>query len=404
MAELKMDGKVKVIDAVMGAGKTTKAFEIIEGASRQEKFIYITPFLDEIKRIKSTIKSRQFVEPTNNLAGGRKLDSLKRHIEDGLDIAATHSLFEMADDELIEMIEASGYTLILDEVMDVIDKAAVSPSDMRILLEKRFIEIDDNKVDWIAPAAEYEYGRFDDIKMLAEAGNLYYHRNKFLIWAFPPRVFASFNQVYVLTYLFKAQIQRYYFDLYKIPYEVLSVKDGEIVPYDKTADNRQELRALIDLYEGDHNAHGDAQFSFSKGWMTRRKPEEMEAIQKSIYTYVRRVTGAKSGDVLWTTLKDFQNDLKGRGYSKGFIPVNMRATNDYADRSVLIYAYSRFMNPIEKSFFQDNGVRVNEDLLALSDMLQWIWRSRIRNGESISLYLPSARMRELLEAWAKYRI
>src|SRR5699024_5896461 len=141
-------------------------------------------------------------------------DSLKRHIEDGLDIAATHSLFEMADDELIEMIEASGYTLILDEVMDVIDKAAVSPSDMRILLEKRFIEINDNKVDWIAPAAEYEYGRFDDIKMLAEAGNLYYHRNKFLIWAFPPRVFASFNQVYVLTYLFKAQIQRYYFDLY----------------------------------------------------------------------------------------------------------------------------------------------------------------------------------------------
>ena len=404
MEGLKMNGKIKVIDAVMGAGKTTKAFEIIEKANRNEKFIYITPFLDEIKRVKNSVKTRQFVEPTNNIAGGRKLDSLKRHIEDGLNIAATHSLFEMADDELIEMIESSDYTLILDEVMDVIDKATVSPSDMRILLEKKFIEIIDNKVNWIAPAVEYEYGRFDDIKMLAEAGNLYYHRNKFLIWAFPPRVFASFNRVYVLTYLFKAQIQRYYFDLYKIPYEVLSVKDGEIVPYDKTADNRQELRALIDLYEGTHNDHGETQFSFSKGWMTRRSSEEMESIQRSIYTYVRRVAGAKSNEVLWTTLKDFQNDLKGRGYSKGFIPVNMRATNDYADRSVLIYAYSRFMNPIEKSFFQDNGIQVNEDLLALSDMLQWIWRSRIRNGEPIKLYLPSSRMRGLLKRWANYEI
>lgn len=397
--------KVKVIDAVMGAGKTTKAFEIIEQAGADKKFIYITPFLAEIERVKNSIKSRQFVEPTNNIAGGRKMDSLKRHIEDGLNIAATHSLFEMADDELIEMIEASEYTLILDEVMDVIDKAAVSPSDMRLLLEKNFITIENNSVKWIAPAAEYEYGRFDDIKMLAQAGNLYYHRKEFLIWAFPPRVFAAFDQVYVLTYLFRAQIQRYYFDLYKIPYEVLSVKDGEIVPYDKTADKRAELRALIDVYEGDHNSHGQHSiFAFSKGWLNRRTPEELDAIQKSIYSYVRRIAGAKSGDVLWTTLKDFEHALKGRGYSKGFLPVNMRATNEYADRSVLIYAYSRFMRPIEKTFFQDNGVTVDEELLALSEMLQWIWRSRIRNGEPIKLYLPAVRMRRLLDAWANYEI
>ena len=123
-----------------------------------------------------------------------------------------------------------------------------------------------------------------------------------------------------------------------------------------------------------------------------------------MYSYVRRITKAKSSDVLWTTLKDLEHHLKGRGYSKGFIPVNTRATNDYADRSVLLYAFSRFMNPYEKSFFQDNGVRVNEDLLALSDMLQWIWRSRIRKGETINLYLPSARMRRLLKEWANYEI
>lgn len=397
--------KIQVIDAVMGAGKTTRMIEEIERADLSRKFIYITPFLDEIERIKKSVKSRQFEAPTKNVEGGRKLTSLKRLIEDGKNVAATHSLFEMADDELIELLEASDYTLILDEVMDVIDKATVSSSDMRILLDKEFIKIEDNRVEWTATAAEYEGGRFDDIRLLAEAGNLYYHRNQFLIWAFPPRVFAAFKKVTVLTYLFDAQVQRYYFDLYKIPYVKYSVIDNEIVPYNRKADNRAELFKLIELYDGDHNRHGNySEFAFSKGWMTRRTEAELEAIQKSIYSYVRRVANAKSSEVLWTTLKDFEHDLRGSGYSKGFIPVNMRATNDYADRHVLVYAFSRFMNPYEKSFFQDNGVTVNEDLLALSDMLQWIWRSRIRNGESIKLYLPSSRMRGLLKRWANYEI
>jgi len=397
--------KVRVIDAVMGAGKTTKMIDEINNADRSRKFIYITPFLDEIERIQKAVTSRKFEAPTNNVEGGRKLTSLKRLIEDGKDIAATHSLFEMADGELIEILEASDYTLILDEVMDVIDKAAVSPSDMRLLLDRDIIKIEGNQVKWDDPEMIYEWGQFDNIRLLAEAGNLYYHRSRFLIWAFPPRVFAAFNKVIVLTYLFDAQVQRYYFDMYDIPYQKYSLIDNEIVPYNRKADNRAQLFDLIDLYDGEHNKHGESsEFAFSRGWMNRRDEDELKAIQRSMYSYVRRIAKAKSSDVLWTTLKDFEHELKGRGYSKGFIPVNTRATNDYADRYALMYVFSRFMNPYEKSFFQDNGVRVNEDLLALSDMLQWIWRSRIRNGEPIQLYLPSARMRRLLKQWANYEI
>ncbi|MGO1061086.1 hypothetical protein ACTL32_18390 [Planococcus sp. FY231025] len=396
--------RVKVIDAVMGAGKTTFALSHIDQAPADEKFIYVTPFLDEIQRVIKTVKSRKFVEPTNAVAGGRKMDALKRQIEDGENIAATHSLFEMADDELLALLEASNYTLILDEVMDVIDKAAVSPSDMRLLLDKEYIRIVDNQVVWTAPEAEYDYGRFDDIKLLAQAGNLYYHRQKFLIWAFPPKIFQAFDNIFVLTYLFNAQIQRYYFDLYDIQYELCGVLNDQLTEYDSRADNRKQLFALIDLYEGDHNMHGEASTSFSRGWLNRRTADELEAIKKSIYTYVRRVTNAKSNEVLWTVLKDYRSELQGKGYSKGFLSNNIRATNDFADRHVLIYAYSRFMNPYEKSFFQDQGVTVNEELLALSDMVQWIWRSRIRNGEPIQLYLPPSRMRRLLIAWSKYEI
>ena len=32
-------------------------------------------------------------------------------------------------------------------------------------------------------------------------------------------------------------------------------------------------------------------------------------------------------------------------------------------------------------------------------MVQWIWRSAIRDGNEVNLYIPSRRMRELLIGW-----
>jgi len=395
---------VTVIDSIMGAGKTTYAIDKINNASPLERFIYITPFLAEVERVIKSVENRDFVQPTTQVEGGSKLTSLKRLIEDGKDIVATHSLFEMADDELRELLRKNNYTLILDEVMSVIDRASVSPSDMRILLDIGFITIENNQVQWIATEEQYAYGEYDRIKNLAKAGTLFYHRNKYLIYAFPPSIFETFTGVYVLTYLFEAQLMKYYFDLYKIPYELKAVRDGELVAYDVRKEGREQLRALINLYEGTHNECGERPTAFSKSWLGRRSPKELDAIKKSMFSYVQNVTKAKSNEVLWTTIKDFQSDLKGKGYTKGFLACNARASNEYADRSTLMYCYNRYMHPIESSFFQDNKVTVSEDKLAVSDLLQWVWRSRIRNGKEINLYMPSSRMRELLDAWARYEI
>lgn len=57
------------------------------------------------------------------------------------------------------------------------------------------------------------------------------------------------------------------------------------------------------------------------------------------------------------------------------------------------------MNPLVKNFFLDNGVEVEEDSYALSEMVQLIFRAAIRDGKPITVYFPSKRMRELLEDW-----
>ncbi|MDU2239372.1 MAG: hypothetical protein E7E23_02250 [Paenibacillus sp.] len=395
--------KVTVIDAIMGAGKTNFAIQYMTEAPADKRFIYITPFLTEVDRIIENVKGRNFMQPTNANSEGRKLRSLKELIIDGQDIAATHSLFKTADDELIHLLKGAGYTLILDEVMDVIEPVNIKTGDIRILLDGNKIEIIDNKVVWKEPG--YDADRFNDIKLYAEAENLFIYRDTYILWAFPKRVFECFDDVFIMTYLFEAQNMSYYFKLHNIQYDTVSVRDGMITDHDVKQERREDLIKLIDVHEGKMNETGN-KHAYSASWLRRgkRDAERLETVKKNLRNYLRNVLNAPINAIMWSTLKEVEQTLKGRGYATASIPVNARATNEYADKWALAYVFNRFKNPYETSFFEDNGIKVDEDKLAVSDLLQWIWRSRIRKGEPVSLYLPSSRMRSLLQAWANYEI
>jgi len=102
---------------------------------------------------------------------------------------------------------------------------------------------------------------------------------------------------------------------------------------------------------------------------------------------------------MWSTYIEDKKKLSGKGYSKGFITYNERATNKYKDRTCLVYTVNPYMNVGKKMYFQNNGIDVKEDLWALSTAIQWIWRSAIREGSSIDIYIPSSRLRTLLFQW-----
>lgn len=403
--------KIKVIDSIMGSGKTSWAIQYMNAAPSNVKFIYITPYLAEVDRIKES-SERSFIEPNNNNnKDGSKMRSLKQLIVEGVDIVSTHSLFQTADDELLELLTDSGYTLILDEVMDVIERANVTQRDIRDLQRLEHIKIENNQVVW--QCDDYDTNaRYYDIMKLSKSGNLFYHRGEFLIWAFPPRIFKAFDDVYVMTYLFDGQIQRYYFDLYKFEYEFYSVKhDGvsyRLNDYDKRSENREELIKLIDLYDGNLNEVGERDNAFSATFLRNMTLEKEDEVRNNLYNYFRNILKAKGKEILWTTLlgdnESVRRGLTGKGYARSFLQCNARATNEYQERWALAYVFNRYMNPIERAFFEDNGIKINQEALAVSDLLQWIYRSRIRNGESINLYLPSSRMRGLLKAWSNYEI
>lgn len=57
---------IQVCDAIMGTGKSSAAITYMN-EHRNEKFIYITPYLEEAERIKNGCKDMHFIEPSDKL-------------------------------------------------------------------------------------------------------------------------------------------------------------------------------------------------------------------------------------------------------------------------------------------------------------------------------------------------
>ena len=82
-----------------------------------------------------------------------------------------------------------------------------------------------------------------------------------------------------------------------------------------------------------------------------------------------------------------------------WVATQTRATNDYDHKTHLVHAFNRYPNTAVKSYLQDYGQIVDDDIFALCELLQWIWRSAIRKGEPITLCIVSTRMRKLFDKW-----
>lgn len=396
--------KITIIDSMMGTGKTTYAINKMQKSSNYN-YVYITPYLSEIQRIKTSITNKKFYEPVN--IGNGKLDSLHDLLLKNKNIASTHALFKTANEDTKALLNANNYILILDEVMDVIEQVPLKKDDLKLLLENELISIDydnNNLVKWNPNKIEVST-QYDRIKQMILNENVYMVNNTLLMWTFPVEIFKAFKKVYVLTYLFKGQIQRYYYDLYKLDYEYKSIHKvdndyvlGEYIEkYDMSS-----IRNRINILDDKINIIGDNEYALSSSWYDKDKNKLLitQLKNNTLNYFVHKIKG-KSKDNMWTTYKKQKSKLSGKGYSRGFVSLTARATNDYADKYNLAYLSNVFLNPIVKQFFVDRGVQVEENVYALSELVQWIYRSRIRkcNDESINIYIPSSRMRRLLENW-----
>lgn len=393
---------VKVCDAIMGSGKTESAIHQIN-TDHDSRYIFITPYLDEVERIKKSCADRHFAAPINK--GDGKLDDLHKLIASRVNIASTHALFRRYNETTLSLIQAGGYKLILDEVFEVYEHLGISKKDLDMLTRDGMISVDDEGVvHWLKDGYE---GRFEDLRDMCLTESVILHNNVLVLWMFPIDVFKAFKDVIILTYMFDAQAQKYYFDMNDVEIEYIGTeqKDGEFHFCDQPhiPEYVRTLREKIHILDDEKlNGIGNSYTSLSSSWYDRARNNnrwQIKQLKDNIGNVFKNRFQSGSGKNLWTCFKPHSDALKGKGYTKGFVACNIRATNAYRDRDCLAYCVNIFYNPLMKNYFLDHNVLVKEEKYALSEMVQWIWRSAIRDGNEIWIYIPSKRMRTLLINW-----
>ena len=399
---------IRVCDAIMGSGKSSAAITYMNEHCT-DKFIYITPYLDEAARIKANCPLLHFVEPSKGIAeyGFSKTGHTLALLAEGRNIATTHQAFLYYTQETLDLISQKGYKLIIDENVNVLEKCAFPLGDLQTCV----------RAGYIAEHADGRYELVDD----SYSGTAFTHvfrmlRSRELLrdpdddehvhyWALPPALIKSFSDVFILTYLFDGQDIHHFLEMYQIAYKRIGVRKGSDGVFRFDDDNFYipdyvgELGKHIHIYDNPKmNAIGDGFYDLSMNWFSRS--DNVTRLKSNVYNYFRNIMGDDTSALrMWGTYDNAQTQLRGRGYSNKFVIFNEKATNKYRDRNVLVYAVNLFMNAGQKRFYQKRGVNVSDDIYALSSMVQWIWRSAIRDGGEVYIYIPSSRMRGLLIKW-----
>lgn len=394
---------VKVCDMIMGSGKTQSAITLMN-QDKEGRYIFITPYLEEVNRIKSSCSSRHFKDPQSKSEGG-KLENLHYLLSAKHNIASTHALFEAYNEETIGLIRDGEYKLVLDEVFQAVRIIKISPKDLQIL-KKDLIDVGENyRVRWIRD--DYD-GLFNEYRDMCLTGNVLLYNGYLLLWEFPIEVFQAFKEIIILTYMFDSQVQKYYFDANGIEFQYIGTvyengvyhfSDTPVMPW-----YVRELPEKIHIVDDNKlNKIGDVRSHLSSSWYAKAKASkgqpQIKQMRNNLSNLFKHRCGSSSDRNMWTVFKDYQNLLKGKGYTKGFLSCNIRATNAYRNRDCLAYCVNVYYNPLLKNYFLEHGIEVREDEYALSEMIQWVWRSAIRDGNEIWVYIPSRRMRELFQNW-----
>lgn len=383
----------------MGRGKSSAAIQYMNRHKDAKRFLYVTPYLNEVDRI---CEQCDFEQPDSDTYS--KSASLKMMLREGRSIAATHALFYLLDDEALEIISEKRYVLIVDESIDIVNKVPVTASDLEILLGQMTSEDTSGRLTWTA--SDYS-GKLEEYREIADDGSLFRLDNA-LIGVMSPRLLQSFSEVFMLTYLFDGQYMKAYLDFYDMPYRIVGIQksdDGFSFSDMPDAPPPLDYHHLIHILDNPTmNQVGERRTALSKNWFAQRSydDEEIVSLRRNMRNYFNVLNHTGSDQRLWTCFKDDRNKLIDRRtgrFRKDFLQIGARATNAYRNCSHLAYMINRFADPNMKKFFYTKGCIVDEDKFALSEMLQWIWRSAIRDDKPIDLYIPSSRMRKLLTDW-----
>lgn len=408
--------EITVIDSIKRSGKTSWIMHYISKAPMYEKFVYIVQ--DEKKAslmLNSQIRHFKRVDEQSSL------QQLKSLFANGENIIGTQQPFQYLDDECYELLAMQNYTLILDEVKNTLHPVNISPDDINLLLQNNVVSVrDKGRISW--DAAFYMDGYFTDMKTLATSNRLMLYQNEqehheLVYWTFPKKFYEPFENCYLLTYMFDGQLQKSLFELYEFKYKKYSIsfEDNEykLVDYILSEEEDRSLyKKLIHIYypmssdKNDLNKIGSQQkaFTFFDLQKKMNSIEIINVIRESCYDFYRKKCKAEPDDVMWTTYPKMKEKLTPRGLNHSFVSFYKKENDHFSHKSCCLYLSHPEVNTSIKQFFENKGIVINEDLYSLHHLIEWMFQSRLQQKQPINVFIPSIKMRALLEKYLNNEI
>ena len=401
--------KIIITDLPCGSGKTSK---MIRTLKPDKLYLIVVSLLTEVKRVLEGTSHLDFAEPVKTTKElGTKRAALLELIVQEKSIVTTHQLYSD-----IGYLAAQGflknYNVIIDEVPGVINvvKSLSRRSVDEFYIDTGYLDVSVDGMCTVTPKWDSLIDVVSDtidsrIKQHAQAHNLFVCKQGTFITALPKVLFSECASMEVLTYKSKGSYFLKYLEKMDLPYQ-LEIDD------ELEADFKEKSQTLITF--ADTKALEEVNFTYTKQTKYSEKSKETKVVRSGLKNWrARHVKDVPLENIMvtcaeanWRDSKAFKSGkLKLRGFAKttGLGKVNWvanqtRGTNDYSHCSHLVYLYDKHpMPPITQWL----GCPTKEfrDAYGLTELIQWIWRSRIRNGEPITLYLPSPRMKRLLLDW-----
>ena len=389
----------------------------------ERKYLLVTPSLSEIDRfIKDAPDGVEISSPKEGK--GPKLVQLEKLLEQGKSVAITHKLFFMtlrlaklmADYEIIVDEAPNPVTCINTIDADAFNEAVVGcgyatvcPATGQVQPTMKWIKWERRMFDGEGEPS-YSNGLHPEIYKPAIQGQLHVDKCGIFAVATPNQVLLSGRSLTVMTFLSEGTYIRAYLQMLaqSHPKAVFTVVE------ETSAEWLTQARDLVTVEELALPKHVNLSFS----WQTRRSADKTcraigGALKNLLY---RRWKGVKRTDIILTCARSKWFDdrrgryagdwskysrMFGRDYGKGgvqWLPNKTRGTNDYKHASHAVYLYSMSPNPMVQNFLAVTGQDF-ADNYALAEMVQWIWRTRVRDGLPITVAIPDERMRQILLDW-----
>jgi len=413
---------VYVLDSVMGSGKTTGIIQYMRDNPTQ-RYIYVSPMLAEVEeRIPTEGADINISTPiADTEMQYNKSEVFLQMLSRGENISCTHKLFQHVTSQHLRQIKSKNYVLIIDEEFELI--SPLSNTDSEKDIQQRMLSGDlelkeHGRIEWIADRPLLEGSSDHRVKQLCDTGQLIGCRTtedgipSFVLVQLPIELMTSAKKTIILTYMFKGSVMDCFLRLHGFG----------VLPFtDVVVQNRKpsEYAHLIELIEtpSSKKISNNRRITLSSSGWKKMSQEEYDNVSKMIDS-VRKSNKCTMDDLVYcvpsTAVKGKGKYIKVKSlpaiveekeyseYAKGcWLHRNARATNRYANRSVMVHCLDLHPMQSVKAYLQDECYPVDVDNYALSTLLQWVWRSQVRNNKPIKLLVLSNRMRKLITDWLK---